>query len=197
MANSVHHKLYFIAIYSATSISDSLSKLCRYVLVLIVRPLDFGYLVVEAGIHCNDLWKKCIGIQLMKRTCIRSSQFPFKQATCSCSVEKCGILCALTSLYRRQKYERSPFSRWTYIRMGWVFGILDAKSVPKSIPPRDRYQVGPFFSFLSFFLYVLTSMEGSVPMCCAIQFMTPTCFQQQLKLTPMAECQRYWFTRTF
>ena len=46
--NSVHHKLYLFAIYSATLISDSLSKFCRYVLALIVRPLDFGYLAVEA-----------------------------------------------------------------------------------------------------------------------------------------------------
>ena len=47
------------------------------------------------------------------------------------------------------------------------------------IPPRGRYEVEPFFSFLflSFFLYVLTSVEGSVPVCCTIQFMTTRCFQ--------------------
>ena len=43
--------IFFSAIYSATSISDSLSKVCRYVLAFIVRPLDFGYPAVEAGIH--------------------------------------------------------------------------------------------------------------------------------------------------
>ena len=51
MVNSVDHKLYLFAIHSATSISDSLSKVCRYDLALIVRPLGFGYLAVEAGIR--------------------------------------------------------------------------------------------------------------------------------------------------
>ena len=65
MVNSVHHKLYFFAIYSATSIADSLSKVCRYDLALIVRPLDFDYLAVEAGIHQGYVMtsKNCIGIK--------------------------------------------------------------------------------------------------------------------------------------
>ena len=57
MVNSVHHKFNSFAIYSKTNISDNLSNVCGYVLALYVRRLDFGYLVVEAGIQlgvCYD-----------------------------------------------------------------------------------------------------------------------------------------------
>ena len=83
--------------------------------------------------------------------------------------------------------------------MGWVFGLLDAKSVPKSMPTYPPLPPPPFTHtpvrsvpaswaflfflsfFFSFFLYVLTSMEGSAPVCCTIQFMTTTCFQAILQ----------------
>ena len=48
----------FFAIYFITSISDSLSNTCGYIIALIVRPLELGYLAVEAGIRwgvCSDL----------------------------------------------------------------------------------------------------------------------------------------------
>ena len=44
MVNSVHHNVL-------SSISGSLSNVFGYVLSLVVRPLDFGYLAVEAGIQ--------------------------------------------------------------------------------------------------------------------------------------------------
>ena len=50
--------LYCFTIHSITSISGSLSKVCGYVLALVVRLLSNSYLVVEDGIHqgvCNDL----------------------------------------------------------------------------------------------------------------------------------------------
>ena len=51
MVNSVHHKCYFFANNFKTNISDSLSNVCGYVLALVVKPLDFGYLAVEAVIQ--------------------------------------------------------------------------------------------------------------------------------------------------
>ena len=51
MVNSVHHKCYLFAHYSNTNISDSLSNVYGYVLALVVKPLDFGYIAVEAVIQ--------------------------------------------------------------------------------------------------------------------------------------------------
>ena len=51
MAISVHHKVQLFAIYFITSVSGSLYNVCRYVLALVVRPRDFGYLTDEAGIQ--------------------------------------------------------------------------------------------------------------------------------------------------
>ena len=51
MVNSGHHKYQFFAIYSKTSISESLRHAYGYVKALVVRPLDFGYLSVEAEIQ--------------------------------------------------------------------------------------------------------------------------------------------------
>ena len=65
--------------------------------------------------------------------------------------------------------------------MWWVFGLWTPspyQSPCPIIPPWGRYQVGPFFSF---FLYILTSMEGSAPVCCTIKFMTTMCFQAILQ----------------
>ena len=50
--------LYCFAIHSITSISGSLSNVCGYDLVLVVRLLCISYLVAEDGIPqgvCNDL----------------------------------------------------------------------------------------------------------------------------------------------
>ena len=58
MVNLVHHNFYCFAIISITSISGSLSNVCGYVLMLVVRLLGTSYLVAEDGIHqgvCNDL----------------------------------------------------------------------------------------------------------------------------------------------
>ena len=107
-----------------------------------------------------------------------------------CSVENLGILCALTSLYRGQKYKRSPF-RAAHI-YEWD-GSLDFSTpspyqnpwplTPLPPPPHARSVPScAFLSFcLSFFLYVLTSVEDSVPVCCTVQFMTTTCFQAILQ----------------
>ena len=81
--------LYCFAIHSITSISGSLSNVFGYVLALVVRLLGISYLVVEDGMHqgvCNDLWKKCIGIKLMKRTCKCSVSF-----SCNCFVPHLSI----------------------------------------------------------------------------------------------------------
>ena len=46
------NSFYFLFFtFFITSISDSLTNVCGHVLVLVVRPLDFGYLAVKAGIH--------------------------------------------------------------------------------------------------------------------------------------------------
>ena len=51
MAILVHYKVHFFAIYSTTSISGGHSNVYGYVLALVVRPLDFGSLAIEAGIQ--------------------------------------------------------------------------------------------------------------------------------------------------
>ena len=51
MVNSVLHTFHFCAVYSKTNIYGSLSSVCGYVLALFIRPLDFGYLAVEADIQ--------------------------------------------------------------------------------------------------------------------------------------------------
>ena len=43
--------LYCFVIHSITSISGSISNVCGYVLVLVVRLFGISYLVVEGGIH--------------------------------------------------------------------------------------------------------------------------------------------------
>ena len=45
------NSICFSAMYFITSISDSLINACGYILALVIRPLVFGYLAVEAGLH--------------------------------------------------------------------------------------------------------------------------------------------------
>ena len=60
------------AIFSAIAFTGRLNIDCWFILVVIISIFDIGYRATEVGIHkgvYNDLWKNCIGIKLMKRTC--------------------------------------------------------------------------------------------------------------------------------
>ena len=131
----------------------------------------------------SDSWELRSFIEFIISTGWQLISSSKKQATCSCSVENLGIICALTSLYRGQKYKRSPFRAAHIYEMRWVFGLLDAKSVPvhAHATPSPPGEVGTKLGLSFFFLYVLTSLEGSTLVCCTIHFMTTTCFQAILQ----------------
>ena len=76
----------------------------------------------------------------------------FKLATCSCSVENWGILCALTSLYLGQKYKRSPFRAAHIYECGESLDFWTPSPYQSPCPIIPPVRLVPSWAFLSLHL---------------------------------------------